>query len=85
MPNSIHLWKASAWPSTGTSEPSTHSGHVGHPSPDPVTRTSPPVTTMPIWATRLAMKIPRTPEVTGEGAAVGLVRTGLSEASTGQA
>ncbi len=80
----MYLWNASAWPATGTREPSTHSGQVGQPSPDLVTRTRPPVTTMAIWATRFAMKTPRTPEETGEGVER-LVRTALSEASTDQA
>ncbi len=36
-----------------------HSGQVGQPSPLPVRRTTPPVTTMPISATRLATRMPR--------------------------
>ena len=54
LPNSMYLWKPSACSTVGVIEPSTHSGHVGQPSPLPVTRTRPPVTTMPTSATRLA-------------------------------
>jgi hypothetical protein len=46
--NSIHWF--SAWYSdreTGTMLPGTHCGQVGQPSPDPVTRTTDPVTPIP--------------------------------------
>ena len=54
LPNSMYLWMPCGWCTTGVYEPGTHSGQVGQPSPEPVSRTSPPVTTMPIWTTRLA-------------------------------
>ena len=49
LPNSISLWMPCSWYGTGVNEPGTHSGQLGHPSPNPVRRTSPPVTTMPIF------------------------------------
>ena len=39
---------------SGVNWPGSHCGHVEQPRPDPVSRTAPPVTMMPIWATRLA-------------------------------
>ena len=51
----MYLWNDSAWSAVGAIDPSTHSGQVGHPSPESVMRTMAPVTTMPVWATRLAM------------------------------
>ena len=57
LPNSMYLWKPSACSTVGVTEPSTHSGQVGQPSPLPVTRTSPPVTTIPTSATRLAIRM----------------------------
>src|SRR3954447_10076256 len=36
----------------GTKDPSVQRGQVGQPSPDPVSRTTPPVTTMPMLTTR---------------------------------
>ena len=56
LPNSTYLWKPSACSTVGVIEPSTHSGQVGHPRPLPVTRTRPPVTTIPTSATRLARR-----------------------------
>ena len=57
LPNSMYLWKPSGCSMVGVIEPSTHSGQVGQPRPLPVTRTSPPVTTMPTSATRFARRI----------------------------
>jgi hypothetical protein len=37
---------------TVTKESSVHLGQVGHPSPEPVKRTKPPVTTIKIWLTK---------------------------------
>ncbi len=54
LPNSMYLWNDSACSAVGAIDPSTHSGQVGHPRPDSVIRTMAPVTTMPVWATRLA-------------------------------
>ena len=46
FPNSIHACSCpSAWWGTGVYEPGVHSGQVGHPNPEPVKRTAPPVTT----------------------------------------
>jgi hypothetical protein len=55
LPNSTHWCSGaiSAW-LTGTMLPGKHSGKVGQPSPDPVTRTVAPVTMIPTCATRLA-------------------------------
>ena len=57
FPNSIHAcnWLSSC-PITGLIEPSTHSGQVGQPSPAPVKRTAPPVTTNPAFTTSKAVK-----------------------------
>ena len=49
LPNSMAWWIQGAAPATGTSEPSWHSGQVSQPRPEPVTRTSEPVTVMPPW------------------------------------
>ena len=55
LPNSIH-WVSAATSGcgVGTRLPGKHSGHVGQPSPEPVTRTTEPVTAMPAWATTAA-------------------------------
>ena len=50
LENSIAPWMPSA--RCGTKEPGVHSGHVGQPRPDPVSRTTPPVTTMAMFVTR---------------------------------
>jgi hypothetical protein len=58
FPNSIHACKApSACPGTGVYEPGVHSGQVGHPSPDPVIRTAPPVTIKEDWKKINRLKI----------------------------
>jgi len=49
LPNSICSWMPVA--PVGTNEFFSHRGQVGHPSPDPVSRTAPPVTTIPMFAT----------------------------------
>ncbi len=54
LPNSMYLCQDSSCAAVGAIDPSTHSGQVGHPRPDSVIRTTAPVTTMPVWATRLA-------------------------------
>ncbi len=59
FPNSMRSWYWLASVRTGVTEPGTHSGQVGQPRPLPVSRTTPPVTTMPISPTRLAMRIGR--------------------------
>src|SRR5262249_42711527 len=52
LPNSISSWPATA--PVGTYDVAVHRGQVGQPSPEPVSRTAPPVTTIPTLATRLA-------------------------------
>ena len=55
LPNSIHWVSACvSGCGTGTRLPGKHCGHVGQPSPDPVTRTTDPVTAMPACATTAA-------------------------------
>lgn len=56
LPNSTH-WCSAATSgcSTGTMLPGTHSGHVGQPSPEPVTRTMDPVTAIPPCAMMAAI------------------------------
>ena len=50
--NSTHPWPPVA--PRGTSEPSSQVGQVGHPMPEPVSRTAAPVTTIAPSATRAA-------------------------------
>ena len=52
FPNSMAEWKSSA--PCGVNDSSVHRGQVGQPSPDAVRRTAPPVSTMPMLATRVA-------------------------------
>src|SRR5262249_59941722 len=52
LPNSISSWPATA--PVGTYEAAVQRGQVGQPSPEPVSRTAPPVTTIPTLATKLA-------------------------------
>ena len=47
LPNSIRPWIPIS--GTDTNDSSVHFGQVGQPRPDPVRRTSPPVTTISIW------------------------------------
>ena len=55
LPNSIHWVSACvSGCGTGTRLPGKHCGHVGQPNPDPVTRTTDPVTAMPACATTAA-------------------------------
>ena len=54
---------------TGVNDPGWHSGHVLQPSPLPVRRTMPPVTTMPTSPTRLASRSGRTQRRGGPRAA----------------
>ena len=67
LPNSISLWMPCSWCGTGVNDPGTHCGQVGQPSPEPVSRTRPPVTTMPISSTRLATSTGRSTERAGAG------------------
>jgi len=60
LPNSMTLWKPCSWWGAGVKDPGTHSGHVGQPSPLPVSRTTPPVTTMATSPMRLARRSGRT-------------------------
>jgi hypothetical protein len=56
LPNSIHcVIGSTSGCGVGTRLPGTHSGQVGQPSPDPVTRTTDPVTAMPACATTAAI------------------------------
>ncbi len=53
LPNSMTPWTPSSpW---GTNDASVQRGQVGQPRPEPVSRTAPPVTTIPRLATRLAI------------------------------
>ncbi len=52
LPNSMTWWTPSA--PCGVKELSSQRGQVGQPSPDPVRRTAPPVTTRTTFATRVA-------------------------------
>ena len=52
LPNSMTPWTPSSpW---GTYDRSVQRGQVGQPRPEAVSRTAPPVTTIPMLATRLA-------------------------------
>ncbi len=57
LPNSMAEWKSSA--PCGVKSSSVHRGQVGQPRPEPVSRTAPPVTTMPVLATREAQPAQR--------------------------
>ena len=57
LPNSIAEWTSYA--PCGVSDSSVHRGHVGQPRPEPVSRTTPPVTTMPMLTTIDAHAQPR--------------------------
>lgn len=58
--NSIHWVSASnSGCATGTMLPSTHCGQVGQPRPEPVTRTTDPVTPIPAWAITAAIATAR--------------------------
>jgi hypothetical protein len=59
LPNSMNGCHVVASWTTGVNEPGSHCGHVEQPRPDPVRRTAPPVTTMPICATRFASRTAR--------------------------
>lgn len=65
LPNSI----APCIPSSpcGTYDESVHCGQVGQPSPDPVSRTRPPVTTMPMLTATEAQPQRRTVSRLGSG------------------
>ena len=65
LPNSISWWMPCSWCGTGVNDPGTHCGQVGQPSPEPVRRTRPPVTTMPISRTRLVTRTGRSRERAG--------------------
>ncbi len=68
LPYSIH-WFSVAYSgcSTGTMLPGKHCGHVGQPSPEPVTRTIEPVSPMPAWVTMAAMARARWSRCDGYG------------------
>ncbi len=51
--NSIALWMPIA--RCGTNDEPVQRGQVGQPRPEPVSRTTPPVTTMPMYETREAI------------------------------
>ena len=53
LPNSMTPWMPIS--ACGVYEPSVHCGQVGHPSPESVTRTAPPVTTSSTLAARSAI------------------------------
>ena len=46
LPNSTYLCQDCVWVLVGVIDPGTHSGQVGQPSPEEVTRTRAPVTTI---------------------------------------
>ena len=68
LPNSIH-WLSAWMPGwfTGTRLPATHCGQVGQPRPDPVTRTTEPVTPISACATTAAIPTPRCTAAEGYG------------------
>jgi hypothetical protein len=57
LTNSTQPWPPVA--PRGTSEPSSHDGHVGQPMPEPVSRTAAPDTTIATSATRAVAVITR--------------------------
>ena len=72
LPNSITPWM----PISGvvTSESAVHCGQVGQPSPDPVNRTAPPVATIRIWPTKVAIARARTRTSTVRGSTTDTLR-----------
>ena len=54
LENSMTAWMPSS--GVGESEPASHVGQVGHPSPEPVTLTTPPPKTMRMLTTRDAVE-----------------------------
>ena len=72
LPNSMSGWIVIASWNSGVNWPGSHCGHVEQPRPEPVSRTAPPVTTMPICATRLATTAGQRPA--GRGAGRGATR-----------
>ncbi|GMA37359.1 hypothetical protein GCM10025876_35630 [Demequina litorisediminis] len=59
LPNSIAGWnQVSGW-NSGVKRPGSHWGHEEQPKPEPLRRTTPPVTIMPACVTMLAMVNPR--------------------------
>ncbi len=52
LPNSMTPWIPIS--GVGTSDSAVQRGHVGHPSPDPVSLTSPPVPTIATWTASVA-------------------------------
>lgn len=54
LPNSMNGWIPNAPWNWGVKVPASHWGHVEHPSPEPVSRTAPPVTMMPPWVKMFA-------------------------------
>jgi hypothetical protein len=60
LPNSIH-WCSAATSGCGcgTKLPGKHCGQVGQPRPEPVTRTTEPVTAIPPWVITAAIAILR--------------------------
>ena len=65
LPNSMPPWMPIS--GVATREASVQSGHVGHPSPDDVRRTAPPVPTMRTWVTRVSQDSTRTVRSTDAG------------------
>src|SRR3954471_15570516 len=63
LPNSIRLCASLA--SVGVYVAAVQRGHVGQPSPESVSRTAPPVTTIPALATTLANASRRTVRAVG--------------------
>ena len=71
LPYSIH-WLSVSYSgcSTGTMLPGKHCGHVGQPSPEPVTRTIAPVIAMSAWVASTAIAKPELHATTRVGQAV---------------
>ena len=81
LPNSMKPWMPIS--GVATREASVHSGQVGQPRPDDVSRTAPPVPTMSTWVTKVEPRdnahgavdecrepVPESAKDAGEGAAV---------------
>jgi hypothetical protein len=65
LPNSMRPWTPIS--GVGTRESSAQFGTSGQPRPEPVSRTAPPVTTMPIWETSDAIASQRSVRSVGTG------------------
>src|SRR5690606_13353330 len=83
FPNSTNWWYVVSGWNWAANCPGSHCGHVEHPRPEPVSRTAPPVTMMPIWATRFATSTGRVQRRSGASRSGRPVRSSVAGSSAG--